>query len=405
MISLEQAIIGTMLNDDSLFREDIPEELFSEPAKLIYREMKKLHKEEGKTFSLLQIIENLKDEIPIEYFNSILKNTSYINFSNAESELKSFIRELQETKVKESVFKELKALSEEPKFDLERFKKILTKADIPETETEDSSIEFCLKEFIGLTTSKSPGITLGLPTIDRATRGFRFGEILLIMARTTVGKTFLALNILKNIVSTHTEKIGFFSLEMPKESITERLWQIYFNLNAEQVLAVSSNLEYQEEFLNTFKNVEIFSNIYSIEEIRRIIKNKNLRIIFIDFLDLIKTEFFSSLYLKTTSLITDIKKLAKEENVLIILVHQLSREAEDGSIPVRLNMARDSGAVEEKSDFVIGLWRPEIDEESGEKFKNKMIVKLLKNKRGDTKLMECHFDKQTGRILEITNEY
>ena len=84
-------------------------------------------------------------------------------------------------------------------------------------------------------------------------------------------------------------------------------------------------------------------------------------IIMIDFIQLIKSTNKGSSYERMTEVITKIKHLAKNTNSLVISVSQLSREAQDGSVPVRLHMLRDSGALEEQSDYVVGAWRPELD--------------------------------------------
>lgn len=74
-------------------------------------------------------------------------------------------------------------------------------------------------------------------------------------------------------------------------------------------------------------------------------------------------------------------------------------------MPVRLTMARDSGVVEEASDFILGAWRPELgyDDETKvpEDMKNRIFIKLLKNKRGPTKRISGFFDKKIGKMWEI----
>jgi replicative DNA helicase len=68
-------------------------------------------------------------------------------------------------------------------------------------------------------------------------------------------------------------------------------------------------------------------------------------------------------------------------------------------------MARDSGVIEEASDFILGAWRPELgyDDETKvpEDMKNRLFIKLLKNKRGPTKLVSGFFDKKIGKMWEV----
>ena len=97
--------------------------------------------------------------------------------------------------------------------------------------------------------------------------------------------------------------------------------------------------------------------------------------------------------------------MAKNKDIIIFLLIQLSRKGEGGWVPVTIDMARGSGTIEENCDFLVGIWNPnlypDIDEKEAEYWRGKLAVKLLKNKRGITIGTQCHFDQYTGKIYEV----
>ena len=228
------------------------------------------------------------------------------------------------------------------------------------------------------------------------------------MARTGVGKTFWVLNVILHLILNKQENIALFSLEMPKVSVLERLAQIDLSLSRDQALGkIKTDEEMKSCIIKKFKNVRIYTQNYSVEEIELKIKEVGSRIVFIDYLDLLNEQSsrHQTRYERISNLIIELKRIAKRQNSLLIVIHQLHRQAEEGSVPVRLTMARDSGVVEEASDFILGAWRPELGYDDETKvpkdMKNRLFIKLLKNKRGPTKKVSGFFDKKIGKMWEI----
>jgi replicative DNA helicase len=201
--------------------------------------------------------------------------------------------------------------------------------------------------------------------------------------------------------------VGFFSMEMPKASIAERMMQIEYNRSRWE-LKPDVRIDpqgFKTIFTGRFPAVRIFGGVYGVDEVKALIKKHELRVAFIDFLGLMRPRDASaSLYAQATQKITELKQAAKDSRALIILLVQLSRAAGDGSSPVTVDMARDSGAIEELSDFILGLWDPSLAEDAAMAWKNRLVIALLKNKRSGPRQITCHFDRTTGRILEEAEE-
>jgi len=412
MTQVEKAILAVVIQENSLvpmLLANADETLFSHiDHQIIFDEIKKLH-QEGQFFDVVILSDRLsgKIEMPFSHVTSLMECLTHTSLKFLLNDLKSYINILKQERAKKEILKEVDRQAKESHVDLGEIQEIISRGRLLDSGVEIGSIDGCFKEF------KEEGsgdkiITLGFPSLDKVIGGFRYGEVLLFMARTTVGKTFWALNVLLHLMSNIQEQIALFSLEMPKISVLERLVQIIFSLSRDQAIEkLKKDKEIKSRLVNEFKNLMIYTQNYSVDEIELKIKEASLKIVFIDYLDLLKEQSsnYQNRYERVSDLIIELKRIAKRQNSLIIIMHQLQRQAEEGSVPVKLTMARDSGVIEEASDFILGAWRPELgyDDESKvpEDMKNRLFIKLLKNKRGVTQTISCFFKKTTGKIWEI----
>ena len=229
-----------------------------------------------------------------------------------------------------------------------------------------------------------------------------------ILARTTVGKTFLSLKVVQEIPRELYQATGFFSFEMPKPAIIERMLQTYFSLWREDLAKQINELD-TNDFLEKYEKLKLYTYPYTVNEIAKIIERDKLKIIFIDFLQLIKDEEANgSPYERTSKKMQSLKHLAMGQDVLIFLLVQLSRKAGSGWETVTIDSARESGQIEELSDFIIGAWNPSLNPNLGE-VKKQMLegslrLALLKNKRGPTASVEVDFSQRSGKIYELEGQ-
>ena len=279
--------------------------------------------------------------------------------------------------------------------DYDSIKEIIEKrSGIKETK-ENNSMGIAIKEYSEWRDIERTGILTDFPTIDNYMGDLTWGEVFAIMGRTATGKTYIALHMLKYFVKMKMQGIGFFSMEMSKSALSERIIQVYSGKHRNDIDEI--DIKTTE---NQFKDVKIYSKVYSIFDIEGIVKRDGLKIIFIDFLQLVRGKGIS-LYEKATNIIQEIKALAKNMDIIVIVLVQLSRKAGEGAEEVRLDMARDSGAIEENSDFIIGIWNPEKNSNKDEGLKDVRAIKLIKNKRGMTIGAKIYFNPDTGEMREI----
>lgn len=250
-------------------------------------------------------------------------------------------------------------------------------------------------------------INIGIPLLDEFMRGIAPGEACQIMARAGVGKTALMLNILSNVILSQGIPSLVFSLEMPVAQIFERMVQI---ANAKEGKQVERAWSEDEEtaaawFSNTVRcfgsSFIIDDDFISIDEVYRYFEiaqkkiGKKPSFVCLDYLGRMNRGSYST-YEGTSELALRMKNLARELDVALLYLHQTSRAGGDGTIKITMDMARDSGVIEEASDFMIGLWRPDMTTKEAQKSEcEQMKVALLKNRKGPNGTVTMMFHKKS----------
>ncbi|MDW7987510.1 MAG: replicative DNA helicase [candidate division WOR-3 bacterium] len=222
------------------------------------------------------------------------------------------------------------------------------------------------------------GIETGFAKLDALTSGFQAGDLVIIAGRPSSGKTALALNIATYAAKREERPVAIFSLEMTQETLIERIIcaeaQISFQKLRRGNFEPSDWIQLTEA-CDTIKKLPIYiddSASMKVLEIkakaRRLCAEKrDLALIFIDYLQLIEPQYPSrqkSRQQEITEISRALKGLAKELNVPVVALSQLSRLPER-RVDKRPQLAdlRESGAIEQDADLVILLYRPEIYEE------------------------------------------
>lgn len=224
-----------------------------------------------------------------------------------------------------------------------------------------------------LKTSKLPGLTSSFIDLDAITQGFHNSDLIIIAGRPSMGKTAFSLTLAKNIATNFNVGIAFFSLEMTQQQLLYRLLSTetfiphtrlrsgritreeWININ--DSIAVLSDLPL---YIDDTSNISVSEMHFKIKQLRQE-DNCNLGLIIIDYLQLLEEIEKNDNRVQEISKITrSLKKLAKELNLPIIVLSQLSRNVESriNKRPM-LSDLRDSGSIEQDADVVIMLYRDE----------------------------------------------
>ena len=282
------------------------------------------------------------------------------------------------------------------------------------TQKLSSSAELLNEIFFELKTKSLNPVLSGLPSgfdeLDTFTQGFQKSDLIIIAGRPSMGKTALSLNIVSNIMKNSKLPILFFSLEMSKEQIMYRFLSMETNINQ---MRLKSGRVYQNEWVKLHKMIKILSKLpFFIDDtfnlsphdiklkLKTIVFEQNqIGLIVIDYLQLmqdskLKTENRAQELSKITR---SLKTLAREFNIPIIALSQLSRSIEMrvDKKPI-LSDLRESGSIEQDAELVLML----SDNISQGLNQNQQLIELIvaKQRNGPTGIVRLKFNKNRTKF-------
>ena len=263
------------------------------------------------------------------------------------------------------------------------------------------------------------GISSGFFDLDSFTQGFQKSDLIIIAGRPSMGKTALALNIGLNIIKNSQIPVLFFSLEMSKEQLTYRLLTNETDITS---LRLKTGNLYKNDWikLNTIiKNLSALpffiddTSNPSIQDIRSKIKKilfeqNQIGLIIIDYLQLMQTTTFKtdSRAQELSAITRSLKNLAREFNVPIIALSQLSRNVENrlNKRPI-LSDLRESGSIEQDADLVLMLYRDSYynslkTTEDIDSYDNVELI-IAKQRNGPVGTIDLQFDSKCTKFLNL----
>lgn len=242
-------------------------------------------------------------------------------------------------------------------------------------------------------------IKFGFRTLDQKLNGLAKGQVCVIAARTSVGKTALALNIARN-VSKSNYGVLIFSLEMTSEELIKRIYANEADLNSIDVY------DDNPAILKARKEIEQWplyiddSSKVSIDQLaaraRSISKQKDIKLIIIDYIQLLGGDRKRERHLEVAEISRQIKALAKELSLPIIILAQLNRLAISSEEP-DLHHLRESDSIGQDADVILILYR-KPDAQPGTRIP--IMIKIAKSRDGATDTIEMMYDAPRLRFLE-----
>ena len=270
-------------------------------------------------------------------------------------------------------------------------------------------------------TGKLTGTPSGYTDLDKVTNGFQPGDLIILAARPSMGKTALALNFAMNASIEHNYPVGVFSLEMPAEQLMQRMLSATSGVNSDKIR--SFNLTDKEWpkidiGVNKLAKSKIYiddtagAKIADIQSKAKKLKAKHddLGLIVIDYLQLITTSTFSksdNRQQEVSEISRALKAMARDLKVPVIALSQLSRSVEkrEDKRPM-LSDLRESGAIEQDADLVMFIYRDDYyNQNKGEENQASTgvaQVSIAKHRNGATGGIELLFLKDVGLFSNYT---
>ena len=260
------------------------------------------------------------------------------------------------------------------------------------------------------------GASTGYKDLDTKLQGLQDGDLIIVAARPSMGKTALSMNIVENFVLNKDILGGVlvFSLEMPAESLTTRLLASNAKIDQQKVRSASMNQADLKKFMESsskLKDLPLYiddSSMLSPMELRararRIARQEpnGLSLIVVDYLQLMQLPTSQENRVNQISEISrSLKMLAKELNVPVVALSQLNRAVEQrpNKRPIMADL-RDSGAIEQDEDVILFIYRDEVYNEDSEEG-NKAEIIIGKQRNGPIGKVNLTFLKEYTRFEDF----
>ncbi|HSR37999.1 MAG TPA: replicative DNA helicase [Phnomibacter sp.] len=420
-LELEEAVLGAIMLEKSAF--DIASELLNPSVfydwkhQRIYSAMMGLQ-QNNMPIDLLTVVEELRKRGELEAVDGPYKITKLTNSVVSSAHLDTHCRIL----VQKFIQRELIRISGEIIGDaFEDSADAFDLLDDAEGKLFEVSNSFAKRNFDEITnvlaqtvsrieelrnkTEDISGVPSGFTELDRITYGFQPTDLIIVAARPSVGKTAFALNLARN-AALHPARptpVGVFSLEMSNAQLVQRILSAESEVSMEKI--ARGQLEDHEMKQLYSKGIQRLSsapiflddtaalNIFELRaKARRMVNKHKVGMIIIDYLQLMSGSSDNrnmNREQEISNISRSLKGLAKELNIPVIALSQLSRAVEsrkEGNKIPQLSDLRESGAIEQDADMVMFLYRPEYYEinsnEMGESVKGETHIKIAKHRNG-----------------------
>jgi replicative DNA helicase len=258
------------------------------------------------------------------------------------------------------------------------------------------------------------GVPTGFIDLDTMTRGFQRGDLIILAARPSMGKTSLVLNIAQYVAAQPEHVVGFFSLEMSKESLFLRLLTAEAQIDSHRLMSGAiGHKDYGRisHALETLSGMRLFiddsANIGVLEmraKARRLKSEHGLSLLVVDYIQLMSNRGRSeNRTLELAAISRSLKGLAKELDVPIVVLSQLSRAPESRSDHrPQLSDLRESGALEQDADVVALIYRDDVynkDPSNPDAGTAELIV--AKQRNGPTGTVRLAFLREQTRFASL----
>ena len=266
--------------------------------------------------------------------------------------------------------------------------------------------------------SRITGVRTLFNDLDNRTAGFQKGDLVILAARPSMGKTALALNFAVNSAAVTHGSIAVFSLEMPAEHIAMRILAAKAkveiqnirtgNLTSEEwsrLNEASQELRRQNFYIDDTPGIKV-SDMFA--KCRKLARDNGLYMVVVDYIQLIQAtgNRSESRQQEVSEISRRLKAMARELNVPVIALSQLSRNVEqrENKRPM-LSDLRESGAIEQDADLVMFLYREEYYKRDEQKENEREDVELIiaKHRNGPTGQLKLAFEKNINAFYGIKN--
>ena len=429
-IEAEKALLGSIMIRGEVMHDivDIVSEqsFYSNIHRMIYSSLFELH-QKGQPIDILTLSGRLKEKEQIEQVGGMSFLTELINIVPSSTNANYYAEIVEKKHSMRELLRAAEQISslgydEESELHelLEKAEKALYNVTSKTGSRKFTAIKDTLHEawerldLLHKSKDQLRGVPTGFLELDNKLSGFQKSDLIILAARLSMGKTSLALDIVRKTSVNHKIPVAVFSLEMSSQQLVDRMLSAESLVDAWKI-RTGHNLSIEQDFkaigeaISRLSSAPIFiddapgNNILKMRAVARRLKNeKGLGLIVVDYLQLMlptSTKHNDNLVQQVTEISRSLKNLARELEVPVLALSQLSRAVEQRGGKPRLSDLRDSGSIEQDADVVMFIHR-EADQDQGGR-KEEAEIMIEKHRNGPTGTVKLYFDSKKTTFMSM----
>ena len=433
-LDAEMSLLGAVLIDDEVIADASElvhaKDFYDKRHQAIFAAMIRLY-ERHKPVDLLTLTEELKKKDDLEAVGGSAYLTELTNYVPTAAHAASYAEIVSQKAIRRRLIKASSDIGE-MSFDEETpTQELLEKAEAELFSVSDQSLKQDLVSIENILTESFDrieelhrnkgqlrGIRTGYRDLDTMTAGLQRSDLIILAARPAMGKTTLVTNLAYNVATIGKLPVLFFSLEMSKEQLIDRMladasgvdsWNIRTgNLSDEDFSKISEAMGEMAEAPIFIDDTPGLSVLEMRTKARRAAHDQPLGLIIVDYLQLMQSNgnHNGNRVQEVSEISRGLKLIARELNVPLIALSQLSRTVETRTPPVpQLSDLRESGSIEQDADIVSFIYRPGYYEPDNPEVQNITDLIIAKHRNGPVGKVQLYFHPERLRFMSLDKRH
>jgi replicative DNA helicase len=430
----EKSLLGAVLIDDETLADITehvkPKDFYDKRHGLVFGAMMRLY-EKHKPVDLLTLTDELKRKKELETIGGSAYLTELTTYVPTAAHAETYAEMVAQTAVRRRLIKASGDISELGYDDDTTTQELLEQAEAELFSVSDQSLKQDVSSLESILTESFDrleelhknkgqlrGVRTGYRDLDNMTAGLQRSDLIILAARPAMGKTTFVTNLAYNVATIAKQPVLFFSLEMSKEQLVDRMladasgvdaWNIRTgNLSDDDFSKLSEAMGEMAEAPIFIDDTPGLSVLEMRTKARRINHDQPLGLIIIDYLQLMQGSGKNdgNRVQEVSEISRGLKLIARELNVPLIALSQLSRSVEQRSPQIpQLSDLRESGSIEQDADIVSFIYRPGYYEPDNPEFENITDLIIAKHRNGPTGKVQLFFHPERLRFMSLDKHH
>jgi len=433
-LDAEMSLLGAVLIDDEIIADAselvTAKDFYDKRHALIYGGMMRLY-ERHKPIDLLTLTDELKKKDELEVVGGSAYLTELTNYVPTAANAASYAEIVNQKAIRRRLIKAGTEIGEMGFDEDTSTQELLGQAEAELFSVSDQSLKQDLVSIESILTESFDrieelhrnkgqlrGIRTGYRDLDNMTAGLQRSDLIILAARPAMGKTTLVTNLAYNVATIAKQPVLFFSLEMSKEQLIDRMladasgvdsWNIRTgHLSDEDFSKISEAMGEMAEAPIFIDDTPGLSVLEMRTKARRAAHDQPLGLIIVDYLQLLQASgnHNGNRVQEVSEISRGLKLIARELNVPLIALSQLSRSVESRTPPIpQLSDLRESGSIEQDADIVSFIYRPGYYEPDNPDVANITDLIIAKHRNGPVGKVQLYFHPERLRFMSLDKRH